>query len=203
MGLSTVTPNQLSRIQPHTYAPFLTQLKTLFASMDRKYNEAAHYYGFNCSGCRDNCCRTRFYHHTLLEYFYLHEGFKSLAPKQQNSIKLKAAEVCRRTELADEKGLPVRLMCPLNSDGLCRLYAHRPMICRMFGIPHELQPPGAPAEYRPGCGTFSELTCDKKYFKFNRTPFFTEMAQMELKLKQTAGLMQKIKLTVAEMVVSF
>jgi len=203
MGLPTVIQHQLSRVQHHTYAPFVKRLKTIFASMDSKYKEAADYYGFNCTGCEESCCLTRFYHHTLLEYFYLHEGFKTLDQEQQNQIKHKAAEVCRQTDLADEKDQPVRLMCPLNCDGRCVLYSYRPMICRLFGIPHELQQPGTEVAHRPGCGVFSEHCLDKGYFKFNRTPFFIEMAKMEMELKQTVEITQKIKLTVADMVITF
>ncbi len=43
--------------------------------MDLKYKEAADYYGFDCTGCEDNCCFTRFFHHTLLEYLYIMEGY--------------------------------------------------------------------------------------------------------------------------------
>lgn len=171
--------------------------------MDLKYKEAADYYGFHCTGCEDNCCLTRFYHHTLLEYLYIYEGFKALSEHKQNEVKQKAAQVCRQTELADAKGLPVRLMCPLNCDGLCLLYAFRPMICRLFGVPHEMQQSGAETVYRPGCGTFSEQCLAKDYFKFDRTPFFIEMAKLEMELKQTVGIAQKIKLTVADMVVTF
>ncbi len=171
--------------------------------MDQKYKEAADYYGFNCTDCEDNCCLTRFYHHTLLEYLYIYEGFKTLDRKQQNKVKRKAAEVCRQTDLADNKDQTVRLMCPLNREGLCLLYAYRPMICRLFGIPHELQQPGMEVVYHPGCEAFSEQCLEKRYFKFNRTPFFIEMANMELELKQTVGIRQKIQLTVAQMIITF
>jgi len=195
--------NQLSGIEQSIYAPFLSRLQEIYAAMDRKYKEAADYYGFDCTGCEDNCCLTRFYHHTLLEYFYIYEGFKTLGQSKQNEVRQKAAQVCRQTELADEKGQPVRLMCSLNCDGLCLLYAFRPMICRLFGIPHELQQSGVEIVYRPGCGAFSEQCLEKDYFKFDRTPFFLEMAKLEMKLKQKVGITQKIKLTVAEMVITF
>ncbi|MFC1826128.1 hypothetical protein ACFLYZ_01890 [Thermodesulfobacteriota bacterium] len=195
--------SQLSGIEQSIYAPFLSRLQALYAAMDRNYKEAADYYGFNCTGCEDSCCLTRFYHHTLLEYFYIYEGFKTLGQNKQNKIKQKAAQVCRQTELADEKGQPVRLMCPLNGNGLCLLYAFRPMICRLFGIPHELQQSGAEAEYRPGCAAFSEQCLQKDYFKFDRTPFFRKMAKLEMELKRTVGITQKVKLTVADMFVTF
>ncbi len=195
--------NQLPGIEEHIYAPFLPRLQAIYADMDRKYQEAAEYYGFECAGCEDNCCLTRFHHHTLLEYYYIYEGFKTLGQETQHEVRQKAAQVCRQTALADEKGQPVRLMCSLNSDGLCLLYGYRPMICRLFGIPHELQPPDAEVVYRPGCGTFSEQCLEKGYFKFDRTPFFITMAKLEMELKRAVGILQKVKMTVADMVVTF
>jgi Fe-S-cluster containining protein len=184
-------------------APFLNRLKTIYAAMDSKYHEAADYYGFKCTGCEDNCCLIRFYHHTLLEYSYILKGFTTLDKEKQNRIKQRAAKVCRKTALADEKGEAVRLMCPLNFDGLCLLYAFRPMICRLFGIAHELRQPGMGVVRRPGCGVFSEQHLDKSYFKFDRTPFFIEMAMLEKEFKQAVGVNQKIKMTIAEMIETF
>ena len=56
---------------------------------------------------------------------------------------------------------------------------------------------------RPGCGAFSEQHFDKSYFKFDRTPFFMEMAMLEKEFKQAVGLSQKFKMTVAEMLETF
>ena len=195
----------LQKIQTFDTAcvPFLNQLKTIYAAMDRKYQEAADYYEFKCTGCEDNCCLTRFYHHTLLEYYFILKGFTTLDKEKQNQIKQRAAKVCRKTALADEKGENVRLMCPLNFDGFCQLYAFRPMICRLFGIAQELQQPGMGVIRRPGCGAFSEQHLDKSYFKFDRTPFFVEMAMLEKEFKQAAGLNQKFKMTVAQILETF
>ena len=67
----------------HVYVPFLDRLEILFSEMDRKYDEVADFYGFVCTGCENNCCLTRFYHHSLLEYLYLYEGYVALA--QENT----------------------------------------------------------------------------------------------------------------------
>ncbi len=40
--------------------PFLEQLKDIYADMDSAYTRAAAYYGFDCRGSSDNCCRTLF-----------------------------------------------------------------------------------------------------------------------------------------------
>ena len=190
-------------IHHDVYVPFLSRLKTLFAAMDRKYREAADYYGFQCNGCEDNCCLTRFHHYTLLEYLYLFKGYGLLDTGKQVEVKRRALDVCRETEKADTRAKTVRLMCPVNISGLCLLYEYRPMICRLHGIPHELTSPGGLVSRASGCGAFARACHAKKYYTFDRTPFYAEMAALEKKLKQTAGRMQKIKMTVAEMITSF
>ena len=192
----------LTRINDEKLAVYFDRLQTIFADMDQKYDRAAGHYGFLCRGCEENCCRTRFYHHTFIEYLFIRNGFEGLPVPEQSEILAGAKEVCRQVKLADEQGRPVRLMCPLNSDGLCRLYRHRPMICRLHGIPHELRRPAQPAVYGPGCGDFDARCSDKPYVKFDRTPFYLEMAALENEFKQASGLTDRIKMTVAEMILS-
>jgi hypothetical protein len=181
-------------------AVYAGRLENIFAGMDRSYDKAAAHYGFQCSGCENNCCLTRFYHHTYLEYLFIRKGFGRLDLSEKLAIQARAEAVCRQTELSDRQGMSVQLMCPLNRDGLCTLYHYRPMICRLHGIPHELQKPGQPVAYGPGCGAFDERCSDKPYFKFDRTPFYRQMAGLERELRQAAGLTGRIKLTIAEMV---
>jgi hypothetical protein len=48
-----------------------------------------------------------------------------------------------------------------------------------------------------------DLQCsDKRYLKFDRTPFYFDMAKLENELKQAVGLSGRIKMTIAEMIVS-
>jgi hypothetical protein len=48
-----------------------------------------------------------------------------------------------------------------------------------------------------------DLQCsDKRYLKFDRTPFYFEMAKLESELKQAIGLSGRVKMTIAEMIVS-
>ena len=181
-------------------ASFLSRLQDIFAAMDLEYGRAAAHYQFECDGCADSCCLTRFYHHTYLEYFYLRRSFEKLDPREKDDILVKAEEVCRETAKADENDMPVRLMCPLNYDSLCSLYPFRPMICRMHGIPHELHKPGQAVINGPGCATFDERCADKGYFKFDRTPFYVALAKLENEFKQAVGIEGRIKMTIAEMI---
>ena len=188
-------------LQYNKYSHFLDRLRVIYEAMDQKYKEAADYYGFHCQGCHDNCCLTRFYHYTLLEYLYILKGYNTLEPGRQIEIKNRAIEVCRKTDESDEKGMTVRLMCPLNFNALCILYDYRPMICRLHGIPHELQKVGHSVMYSPGCEAFTKQIKSKEYYKFDRTPFYIKMAELENELKKAAGITQKLKMTVAEMLI--
>jgi hypothetical protein len=189
-----------AKYQRKTYLPFLSRLEVLFESMDQKYKEAAEYYGFFCDGCEDNCCRTRFYHHSLLEYLYIDEGCTTLSQEKQIEIKNKALEVCRETEADEQKGLTVRRMCPLNFNGLCVLYHYRPMICRLHGIPHELHKSGQKITYGPGCDMFNQRCAGKNNYTFDRTPFYIEMASLENEMRQAVGFQKKLKMTIAQMI---
>ncbi len=191
-------PVHLQGVDP---APFFTRLRQLYDAMDRGYARAADHYGFSCAGCTDNCCRTRFHHHTYLEYLFVLEGVASLDTESQQQVRLRAAQICRSFDRADEQGLPVREMCPLNMDARCILYPYRPMICRLHGIPHELRRPGRNILHGPGCGSFDQHCGEKAYFPFDRTPFYMGLAGLENEFKQAAGLSGRIKMTIARMIV--
>jgi len=180
---------------------FLKRLSAIYSSMDQEYSQAAAYYGFTCTGCEDNCCLTRFYHHTVLEYLYILKAFNHLDTEKQTKIKARALKVRQKPVEASGKGKQFRQMCPLNSDGKCLLYSCRPMICRLHGIPHELHTPGRDIIYQPGCETFKKQFGHKDYHRFDRTPLYIKMANLEKDLKQAAGITTKIKMTVADMLV--
>jgi len=184
-----------------TLSAYFDRLRQIFADMDHKYNAAAAHYGFKCNGCEDNCCLTHFYHHTYLEFLFIREGFGKLRRQRQDELKVKAEAFCCQAAQANKNATTVRLMCPLNDAERCLLYSYRPMICRLHGIPHELQKPGHATIYGPGCGAFDRQCSGRPYYKFDRTPFYFEMARLENELKQAVGLTDRIKLTIAEMII--
>ncbi len=192
-------PNKYLKSPPDLIEPGLAKLVDLFVRMEKAYTAAADAYGFKCIGCEDNCCLTRFYHHTLLEYLYLYRGYARLPAKSRDQLQQEAARVIQ--EQVDEPDL--RSMCPLNENGLCGLYAYRPMICRLHGIPNEMRRPGGVPVRGPGCGDFDRQCGGKPYIIFDRTPLYMEMASSEKELRDRLGATQKIKMTVAEMIVSF
>jgi Fe-S-cluster containining protein len=167
--------------------------------MDHAYQAVARRYGFDCQGCAQSCCLTRFYHHTLLEYLYVREGLAKMAPKARAAVRQRAVDACREAAAQERKGLPIRVMCPLNRKGRCRLYAYRPMICRLHGIPHELRPPARPVSYGEGCHIFYERHGRKPYIPFDRTPFYARMARLEQEIRLAVGVEERLKVTIAQM----
>jgi len=185
------------------FSLLMCRLEVIYKKMDEKYYETANYYGFCCKGCEENCCFTRFYHHTFAEYLYLQKGFETLGSGNRGEIREKALAVCRKTAELDTAGLTVRLLCPINYEGMCVLYEYRPMICRLHGLPHEITIPGKGEITGPGCGEFNTLCGEKEYLKFDRTPFYKEMAGLEKDFKEAFGISERIKMTVAQMLATF
>ncbi|MCD6584194.1 MAG: hypothetical protein J7K96_00380, partial [Desulfobacteraceae bacterium] len=170
--------------------------------MDQVYDEVAGAYGFYCFPCSDNCCLTRFYHHTVIEFLYLRTGFADLEEHVQEEIRIRSAEVNEKVLQEEAIGNISRVMCPLNIKGLCVLYEYRPMICRLHGIPHEFSHPIKHKIFGPGCHEFDAQCGHEQYRAFNRTPFYQEMARLEQCVRGVAGITQKFKKTVAQMLVS-
>lgn len=176
-------------------AEFLERLRRLYARMDADYAAAAAGYGFVCSGCEESCCRTRFHHHTLIEAVCLRQAFERLPAAERMRIR-RLAEAWRTASSEAEGGRP---LCPLNRDGRCILYAQRPMICRLHGIPHELGRPGAAAQRSPGCGEFNRRCGGMAYRRFDRTPLYTALARLESEFRQAIGASGRFKQSITEM----
>lgn len=180
---------------------YFARLAEIYRKMDDAYNATAAQYGFGCGGCTDNCCKTRFYNHTYIEYLYLMDGIDALPSEQRGAVRQRAAETCAAITAAEERGETPRVLCPLNVDGLCDLHTNRLLICRLHGIPYEIHQPGKAPFYGQGCAIFDERCSEKNYIPFDRTPFYQEMAMLEQDLRQAAGLTGKFKMTIAEMIV--
>lgn len=180
----------------------MKELIALFDDMDRAYDQVAGQCGFECNGCEDNCCRTRFYHHTLAEYLCLKEGLADLDAEARQRLATRAATVVERMRNAEAAGGLVSEMCPLNENERCLLYALRPMICRLHGIPHQLRRPNGQVQTGPGCGDFDRQCGLSPNAVLDRTPLYTDMAQIEKQLRSLWDYKTKIKMTIAEMVVA-
>jgi len=167
------------------WRPFVERLRELQADMDRAWEETAAAAGFVCRGCPDNCCHTLFHHHTLIEWLDLCDGLAGLSPEA-------CREVRRRAAAGDAP-------CPLLHEERCRLYRHRPMICRLHGLPHRLQRPDGRVHEGPGCEAFHRR-CPTPGRPLDRTPFYGRMAAIEKELRRAVDFPDRIRLTVAGMI---
>lgn len=197
--MTALTKNESIR---QAFIPLRKTLMEIYAAMDQAYSQIADQLGFVCSGCEENCCRSRFYHYTYLEYLYLLEGVSRLDPAERLSVRQSAATV-RQADLLHTNGVRSRPLCPLNREGRCRLYPYRPMICRLHGIPHRLLRPGKEPLRGPGCDAFEKGRRNPSDVRLGRTPFYRQMAELEMKFEKGAGIDRKLKLTIAEMIISY
>jgi Fe-S-cluster containining protein len=182
-----------------TVQEFVGRVQDLFNRMERSYDEVAAHYGFGCHGCDDNCCTQRFHHHTYAEYLLLLEGMKRAEPGHAKRIMERAREVT--AAYAEEGEDEVRaLTCPVNEDGLCTLYAYRPMICRMHGLPHRFTRPDGSEVLGGGCHRFE---ADHRRDRLvDRTWAYTELAHLERELRVKLKVFDRVKMTTAELLVA-
>lgn len=180
--------------------PIRIQIIELFGQMDHAYHVAAKESGFVCNGCKDNCCMTRFYHHTLLEYLYLKSGLATLSPDALEKVRAQAVSALEQAAGLEQANKPIRVMCPLNTAGRCILYAHRPMICRLHGISHALRRPDGQIQSGPGCDDFYAQCGESTEPYLDRTPLYIAMAKLEQQVRKDLGYNEKIKMTIAEII---
>jgi len=184
-------------------SPWFDRLVVVFNTMDVGYEKAAGNHGFVCRGCDDNCCQSRFYHHTLLEYMSIYRGFLGMTGQERQAVEVRAVEYCRQHAEADAVGATVKPWCPLNADGRCLVYEVRPMICRLHGLPHALCQPGGKIVQGPGCSYFQSHHTPGNSTHLDRTPFYKAMAGLEKEFRTELDVNVRIKQTIAEMVMSF
>lgn len=182
---------------PDKLKSFFDRLRSVYSRMDSAYDEAAAHYGFSCEGCTDNCCTQRFFHYTLIEYFYLMEGVKAIARERRAEAIVRAKEITDTYEEEIREGKLLSLMCPLNFGGLCSVYAFRPMICRAHGLPHIFRRPDGTHHEGGGCHRFGEETTPE--VRIDRTDFYTELASLERELREELGFAGRYRRTTAQM----
>lgn len=81
------------------------------------------------------------------------------------------------------------------------LYEQRPMICRLHGIPHTLRRPDGRIQTGRGCDDFYRQCGRGVAAPLDRTPLYIAMADLERRLREKLNYRQKIKMTVAEIIV--
>jgi Fe-S-cluster containining protein len=180
---------------PKLITNHLEKLKMIYESMDRAYKDAAVFYDFDCRGCQDNCCTTYFFHYTLVEYLYLLRGFWTLEQGMKEEIMKRAMVMCDPLKRDN-------YLCPLNLSGRCLLYPYRAMICRLHGLPFEVERRDGQRDEGPGCAKFEKERRLKglPYRRIERTPFYTALANLEREIRAEIPNFRRFKKTIAEMI---
>jgi len=183
------------------------QLAELYETMEADYDRVAQKIGQTCTGCPDNCCDSYFLHYTYTEWAYLWDGLRSLDHDSFAEILNCSKQYVDASQTVLARGDRPQLMCPLNEKGLCKLYTHRLMICRLHGIPATMTRPDGQLLRFPGCFRCQEIVA-KKFDReedapaMNRTQLLHKVAAIESELLDgKRHLFPKVRRTIAEMVV--
>jgi hypothetical protein len=180
------------------------KLASLYADMQSSYSAHAQALGLCCDGCLQNCCTSFFQHHTRIEWAYLLHGLGELPSDRRAVYEERARAYVRDATAALSRGERPAIMCPLNDDGRCGVYAHRLMICRLHGVPNRLRYPNGRSVDFPGCFRSQELCAEKDSFPvLDRTTLYTRLMELEVQFvgpRQIRAL-PRVDLTLAEMIV--
>jgi hypothetical protein len=180
------------------------RLADLYQRMGESYDLVAGELAFTCQGCPDNCCDSFFLHHTLIEWAYLWQGLLELPEEALQKTRARADSYLTEAAASMARGERPQVMCPLNDDGLCSLYQHRLMICRMHGVPAKISRPDGRVLQFPGCFRCQELTDGlPRVPEVDRTRLYQELVALEQELvTATRTARTRIKMTIAEMIIS-
>lgn len=138
--------------------PLETRIRESFEEADRLWAEATATVVPGELACRGGCfgCCVGLFEITLPEALLVREGFSQLPPEEREDSLRRAARIVERTakdfpgeastgvldpertEEADDRYFEVvsESACPMLElpGGRCRIYAHRPITCRTFGL---------------------------------------------------------------------
>ncbi|CAK8724658.1 YkgJ family cysteine cluster protein [Candidatus Electrothrix laxa] len=190
-------------------SPELTkEIAAIYQAMQEGYDQVSGEVGMTCEDCPDNCCDSYFLHHTYSEWAYLWQGLQQLDPDELEQIVRRAKEYIAQSAQALAEGERPQIMCPLNDSGLCGLYNHRMLICRMHGIPATLTRPDGQSMRFPGCFRCQEIVKEKYEPEtdapaMDRSQLFRRLAALESRLiGERRHLYPRVKKTIAEMIVA-
>lgn len=164
-------------------------LEELYRRIDSSYSQAAGQVGFSCQECDgEKCCTVDLTLHTFVETAYLRHGIEKLDLQRRSDVTQRSAVVLA-AKVYDPAGPAYRdAPCVLNLDGLCSVYDHRPMICRLAGIPHVFRRPDGSILEAGGCPRYeAEILPAYPHLRIDRTPFYRDMAEIEIKAVRSAG----------------
>lgn len=183
------------------------EISEIYQAMQEDYEKVAEDITLSCLDCPDNCCDSYFQHHTYSEWAYLWEGLRNLDGETLGRITERAKKYVRKSTEVLATGQRPQLMCSLNEDGLCALYQHRMLVCRMHGIPATLTRPDGQSMRFPGCFRCQEIVSNKYEQEtdapaMDRTLLFRRLAVLESRLMgERRHLYPRVKKTIADMIV--
>jgi Fe-S-cluster containining protein len=136
-------------------APYFMKYEALSTAADQVFERVKTQFP-DCVQCREECadCCHALFDLTLIEALYMNEKFKKRFTGEAREALLEKANRADRTihklkreayrslqagkseeEILTELGTE-RVRCPLlNERDMCELYDHRPITCRLYGIP--------------------------------------------------------------------
>jgi hypothetical protein len=183
------------------------EIAEIYQVMQEEYDRLAEEVELTCQGCPDNCCDSYFLHHTYSEWAYLWQGIRQLDDQSIERIVARAKDYIEQSAQPLAEGKHPQIMCPLNDNGLCSLYHHRMLVCRMHGIPAALTRPDGQSMRFPGCFRCQEVV-KEKYVRekdapaMDRTLLFRRLAALESRLMgERRHLYARVKKTIADMIV--
>ena len=188
--------------------PELSQeISEIYQALQEDYEKIADQIPLTCRDCPDNCCDSYFLHHTYSEWAFLWEGLRQLDNETLDRVTERAKEYVRKSSDVLAARQRPQIMCPLNEEGLCVLYQHRMLVCRMHGIPATLTRPDGQSMRFPGCFRCQEIV-DENYTEetdapaMDRTLLFRRLAALETRLMgERRHLYPRVKKTIADMIV--
>lgn len=177
----------------------IPRLHRLYSVIDSAYCETAERVGFSCSGCDGvACCTVDLILHTYAEMLYLRRGFQSLDSARKEQVLARCRSMVRAKENDPFSDAYRNAVCALNFDGMCGLYDHRPMICRLAGIPHAISRPDGTVAESGGCIRYErEIRPAHAHLKIDRTEFYRQMAEIEIDAVRAFGA-RTVPRTIAE-----
>jgi Fe-S-cluster containining protein len=183
------------------------EIGEIYGVMQEEYDPLAQEIGLTCQGCPDNCCDSYFFHYTYSEWAYLWQGIRRLDDQAIERVVTRAKEYIEQGAQSLAQGKHPQIMCPLHDNGLCSLYQHRMLVCRMHGIPAVLTRPDGQHMRFPGCFRCQDIVKEKYAEEtdapaMDRSLLFRRLAALESRLmSERRNTYPKIRKTIAEMIV--
>ncbi|TVQ99747.1 MAG: YkgJ family cysteine cluster protein [Desulfovibrionales bacterium] len=195
---------------PPDFSPFFSKYEKLLADVDKVFATVREQHPdcVTCaSGCSD-CCHALF-DLPLIEALYLNHHFHANLPQESKDRILTKADQADRAsyklkfqahrkhrsgeepETILEDMAKQRVRCPLlNSQDRCDLYDHRPVTCRLYGIPQEVNTKARTcvlSKFTPGT-PYPTVHVDKIHRKLAELSMEL-VASMNTKYKQMADIL--------------